>query len=742
MIPSRLTRILQEARRRRVFGVLALYIVGAWVILQAADLAFPGWHVPESAIRFVWTGAILLLPLAIVFGWYYDITAQGVQRTPAIADAASTPLNRFDFIVLSLLTIVVAGVGVGIVVKVLDSRSIDATWVAEREIPPNSIAVLPFVNMSDDESNEYFSDGISEQLLNELSRVPDLHVAARTSAFYYKGKNEAMHKMGRELGVRTILEGSVRKSGNTVRITAQLINASDGYHLWSHTYDRELEEVFAVQDEIARAITATLQIEMFLDEQERLDRGGTDNTEAYDAYLRGMAYQRIRNPDSVDVAADLFRQALESDPKFALALDALAYTYLLKSFDGSMMIDAAIDHAQPLIAQALEIEPNLEQAHATLGFLKSRTGSYDEANGHFRDALRINPNYFGGQVNFGLSLVHQSRLKEASAAYLRALTLDPLNANLNFNLGALMMLMGQFDDGYDFMQKSLSIEPDRRLVKGAMTHWLGQYGRLAEAVHFGRATHKAHPDFAMNTAALTHAYTLLGLVDEASALLDEAAQIMPEDPTIEYAGVDFALSTGDFESFIATYEEEFQRLDRRIGDPLTFDERWRVREYGWGLLLQDRNEEAAEILYWSMGGEEGLEAMTYDYMIVAKLLALGYKRLDRDREADILLNRCLALAARARDNGWATPVMHVRLAEIHAQNGQIDDAIEQLTIAVDKGFRDLGRIEYGIFWQHLQDHPDLNRLKVRMYEDIEAQRDDLQQREQKVASGNQFVTGR
>ena len=563
---------------------------------------------------------------------------------------------------------------------------------------------------------------LTEQLLNELSRLPDLHVAARTSSFYYKNRNAPMQEVGRALGVRTLLEGSVRKSGDTVRITAQLIDAEDGYHLWSEVYDRELDDVFAVQDEIAQAITKALEIERFVAKQRRLDRGGTDNAQAYDHFLRGMAHRQMRTVEAVDRAAEYFEKALELDPDFALALDALAYGYILRTYNGSMRIDEASRLAEPLILRALELEPGLEQAHATLALLDSRAGRYDEANAGFEKALEINPNYFQGQVNYGLSLVHQSRLKEASAAYLRALALDPLNANLNFNLSGLMMLLGQFEDGYDFIEKSLAILPGRPIVMSAKTHWLGQYGRLADAVSNGLSVQAEHPAATFNVAALVRAYTMLGMRAEAERLLTESESAMTEAGSYRLARQDFALHTGDRESFIAIAAEDFRQLDKRMGDQLDVDQGFVVRQYGHALLLQGRARDAAEHLYWAMGGEDGLGDITYDQMNVVKLLALAYRRQDRDEDAARLLDRCLDLVVAARESGWATPVLHVRLAEILAARGDPDEAIAQLAVAVDKGFRDLGWLEYGIFWQDMQDHPGFDAIKLRIIEFISAER--------------------
>lgn len=731
-----MTRFFEEIRRRRLFGVLALYVIGSWIVLQVAATLFPGWRIPDEAIRFVWIGTLLLFPVAVLFGWRYDISPKGVRRTPAIdASNGDSALTRKDFGVLSFIALVGASICFGVAKEILDSRVTARPVVDTTDIPQNSIAVLPFVNMSDDPDNEYFSDGVSEQLLNGLARVPDLHVAARTSSFYYKDKSESMQTMGRELGVRTLLEGSVRKAGNSVRITAQLINADDGYHIWSDTYDSELDDIFAVQDEIASAIVSTLKIELMLQAQVRLEQPPTDNAEAYDIYLRAMAYRMSPEANSLETSNGLLQDAIEMAPDFALAYDALAYGYLLKSFAGSMSVDEATRSADLLLEEALKLQPDLEQAHASLGLLKSRLKRYVEANVHYETALAINPNYFGAQVNYGLSLVHQSRLKEASAAYLRAQALDPLNANLNSNLGALLMLMGQFENGYQFIQKSTTIDPGFRAAEGAKTHWLGIYGRLVEAVQNGHETLQRFPDFAPNIRALVSAYTKLGMMDEAEQILTNAQASMPENGSVRNAQVDFWLADGNYDAFSQFAEDEFELVDVQIGDPLNYTNSMRAYRHGWSKLIGGDNELASELFYWVAGGEEGIATKTYDEINVLKMLALSYRRMQRFDEANALLNQCLRLIAGSRENGWATPSLYVRLAEVHALLGDVENAIVNLEIAFSKGWRGLSNIEYGVFWQDLQDHDELNRIKIMIYNDLEFQRESLRENLINLESG-------
>ncbi len=710
---------MRDWRRRGVFGVAALYAVGAWVVLQVADLAFPGWDIPESAIRYVWLGALLLSPVALIIGWRYDVSLEGIRRT-ATTGGDPRDMQRTDWVLLGVLGSLCAIVLAGVLLKVLDVREPGYPGIAALEAPDHSIAVLPFADLSGEPGNEYFGDGITEQLLNELSRIRGLQVAARTSSFYYKGRNEPMTEIGRALGVRSLLEGSVRKVGDTVRVTAQLIDAETGYHLWSQTWDRRLDDIFAVQDEIAQRITRTLEVRLQDEGLAAIDRGGTLSAAAYDLYLRAVAERYETSDGAVARSNALLEQAIDIDPEFALALDALAYGYLLQVWSGERERGTAMEQAAELLTRALEQEPELEQAHASLGLLASMAGEFEEANARHERALEINPNYFGAQVNYGLSLVHQSRLKDASAAYYRALALDRMNGNLAFNLGSLLMLQGQFADGRDMLERSLTIQPERADVRAALTHWPGQYGELAAAVHNGRSTFADHPDNARNIGALAHAYRLLGLEDDAAALLDEAAAAGTAN--LDLGRMEHAFATGDGLAYAALARRHFEQLDLSRGDPLNTGDQAVARRYGLALLLQNEDTEAASVLHWAAGGDEGIQRTTYDFMGTLKLLALGWQRSGREDDARVLIDQCLELTLTARESGWATPVLSVRLAEIHLLNDDKEAAIAELNLAVEKGFRDVGWIENQPFWRLLDGDPRIEASTVAMLDAVETER--------------------
>lgn len=326
MAAFRITGFLKEARRRRVFRVVALYAVGAWVALQAADLAFPGFGIADSAIRYVWIGAIMGLPVALVFAWRYDIVGGQIVRTPAVDIEADLSIRRADYVVLATLAIVVAVIASGLVAEISETRVTETTQFPITDLNPKSIAVLPFINMSGNDENAYFSLGITEELLHLLARIPDLKVSSRTSSFHYAGKDVPLKVIAAELGVRNILEGSVRRASNRVRITAQLIDAMSDTHLWSGTYDREVLDIFTVQDEIAKAITGELRVNLASTDQPVRP---TENEAAYDKFLRGLHFIRQdRTQEAFFRARDYFKAAIDLDPNYPRAHAQLAMSLI------------------------------------------------------------------------------------------------------------------------------------------------------------------------------------------------------------------------------------------------------------------------------------------------------------------------------------------------------------------------------------------------------------------------------
>ena len=307
------------------------------------------------------------------------------------------------------------------------------------ETRENSIAVLPFANVSADPENDYFCDGLAEELLNALAKVEGLKVAARTSSFYFKGKNIDVGQIGEALGVTTVLEGSVRRSGNRLRITAQLINTTDGFHLWSELYDRELKDIFDVQEEITLAIVDSLKLKLLGEGRAKVLRRYTENAEAYSLYLRGRFFWNKRTTEGFRQAIEYFEQAIELEPNYALAYSGIADCYNCSGFAydlGWMRQAEVMSKAKAAAIKALEIDDTLAEAHTSLAYAKHLFDwDWEGSEKLFRLAIALNPNYANAHHWFAHLLIATSRVDEALAESERALELDPLSAVMNTHLG-------------------------------------------------------------------------------------------------------------------------------------------------------------------------------------------------------------------------------------------------------------------------------------------------------------------
>ena len=333
-----LSELLRELQRRRVIRVGLVYIVSAWAIIQVAETTFPNLGLPDWTVTFVVLLCMLGFPIAIILSWAYRIEAENSDPTATTVEYVVPQKRGIDFVIIATLSIAVVILVYELylrqdspetVADTVSSQEDGAADMADRVAIPGqppagasterpSIGVLPFMNLSDDKENEYFADGLAEEILNLLVRIRELDVAARTSSFFFKGKNTDIRAIASQLGVTTILEGSVRRQGDRIRVTAQLIEAESGYHLWSETYDRRLEDVFEIQDDISREVVAAVGAALSGESQLALERVPTDNFEAYEAYLQGRALMRNEyTTENLDASMGLFRKAVLLDPDFA-----------------------------------------------------------------------------------------------------------------------------------------------------------------------------------------------------------------------------------------------------------------------------------------------------------------------------------------------------------------------------------------------------------------------------------------
>jgi TolB-like protein/Flp pilus assembly protein TadD len=405
-----------------------------------------------------------------------------------------------------------------------------ATPVTTGQPAIKSIAVLPFVNISADPENEYFTDGVAEEIINALTKIQALRVASRTSSFAFKGKSEDIGEIGRKLKVATVLEGSVRKAGNRLRVTAQLVNVAEGYQLWSERYDRQLEDVFAIQDEIAGNIVKALRVVLSDEEKRAIEKTPTENVEAYEYYLRGRQYFHQFRRTAILFARRMYDRAIELDPAFAMAYAGIAdaCSFLYMYWDGS---HANLEGADTASRKALELDPELAEAHASRGFALSLSRQYPEAHQEFETAIRLNPNQYEAHYLYARACVQEGRSEDAVRHYEDAARVRPddyqallLMATPLNRLGRKEQCLAALRRGIQVAERHLELTPDdgRTLALGASA--LMELGERERSLDWARRAHAIDPDDSGILYNVACVYALAGETEEALRGVDQAIQ--------------------------------------------------------------------------------------------------------------------------------------------------------------------------------------------------------------------------
>ncbi len=513
--------LFSELKRRNVFRVALLYLVTSWLVIQVADVAISMLALPAWTGRFVFLLLLMGLPLVLVFSWVYEITPEGVKREKDVDRSESITAEtgrKLNVALVVLLVVAIAGLALD---RLVPETGMPAAADLDT-VPPtaNSIAVLPFVNMSPDPENEYFSDGLSEELLNLLAKIPNLKVAARTSAFSFKGADASISEIAAALNVTHVLEGSVRRSGDDIRITAQLIKASDGYHLWSETWDRTLVDVFAIQDEIATAVVDALRIRLLGE----LPKVRTIDPRAYELYLRAKASSNLRTAEGFQQAAALLTEALAIDTDSADGWVELAVVQVNLAGHGVIPMEEGYARARVASERALRIEPGHPGAMSNLGWV-AMYGEWDFAKAarYIGHAVRQAP---GDARVLNTSAVISGILgrREAMiATYERALELDPVAMNVLNNLaGSYLLSSERYEDALPLLDTIREVSPESIMGDVIEGYYLLVTGRPAEAVGFLEAA--GGPFGAFGLAAAFHDLSQREESDAALATLVESGR--------------------------------------------------------------------------------------------------------------------------------------------------------------------------------------------------------------------------
>jgi TolB-like protein/Flp pilus assembly protein TadD len=520
-------RLFKELQRRNVVRVSIGYIVSSWLLIQVADIVLENIGAPGWVMQTIMLVMALGFPVVAFFSWAYEVTPEGIKReseidrTQSITHVTAGKLDRAIMIVL-IVALAYFAYDKFVVSPAREAVLVEATTQAvtekvvtkqeESKESGKSIAVLPFVNMSEDSGNEYFADGLSEELLNMLVKIPELRVAARTSSFSFKDKDMKISEIAHELNVSHVLEGSVRKSGNKVRITAQLIKADDGFHLWSENFDRTLDDIFVVQDEIASEVTKALEVNLLGKSQADLEI----NPETYSLWLKGLYFLQQRGKENSEKSVAALMQAIELEPGYAQAWELLSIAYYQQIRRNIRTHEEGYPLAMDAIDRALNLDPDQGVSWAAYGFLKKNLDwDWEAAKSALIKAHQLDPNSNIIRI-WNASLIQTlGRLDEAIEIYQQALAVDPLNMSIYSSLGILYRKTRRLDDSIAILEKQIELRPQY--------HWA--YFNLGKTYLFKGDAAQALVEIEKNPfnvyrdVGLVLAYTTLGREAEAQAVL-------------------------------------------------------------------------------------------------------------------------------------------------------------------------------------------------------------------------------
>jgi len=513
-------RLITELRRRRILRTVALYIVAAWVVLQVADLAFPALSIPDTAIRFVWVGVTLGFPVALIFAWRYQITEAGIEKTLPLeaGDAAvDIGLKPADFILLAMLGVVLLVIALGVVQQIRETDDYRVS-VLGRKIPPNSVAVLSLDNLTGDPEQQFFTVALQEALISDLAVVSGLRVTSRTSSSRYANSGKSIVEIGAELGVAYVIEGTVQRLGDRIRVRLQLVNAALDELLWSEDYEREVRDVLVLQGEVARTVAGEIGATLTPDERSRLTRTRTVNPEVYELVVKGLYFVEQFDPVAIERGFGLLNEAISLDPREPLAYAGLALGY--NTIGHGINAHGAFPKARAAAEKALELDEYSGEAWAALAeAVTYYDWDWDTANEMMQKALQLSPSLDQMYAHYAYLLLLYGRIDEGIEYVEKARDLSPLDP-LWAGFGAwIYMLEERWDEGQRGIDECLLYTPGAPFCLYTAAQMLTAQGRFDEAVAVLEAGDTTHPFVLW---ALAPTYALAGRVDEARAI---AAQL-------------------------------------------------------------------------------------------------------------------------------------------------------------------------------------------------------------------------
>ncbi len=520
-----------ELKRRNVYKVAIAYGVVAWLLLQAASILFPTFEAPPWTMKVFVALTALGFPIALIIAWAFELTPEGLKRTEF---ADELPKKSAPSRVWISVVVVAGSISVGLFF--LGRYSATSKQSGLTKVPAKSIAVLPFENLSGNPENAYFTDGIQEEILMRLAKIADLKVISRTSTARYKSSPDNLREIAKQLGVANVLEGSVQRSADQVRVNVQLINALTDAHLWAEAYDRELTDIFAVESDIATTIAETLQVKLTGSEKAAIAKRPTANTKAYEFYLKGRFFWNKRTPDGIKQAIVQFQQSIERDPNFALGHAGLADSYIALTFYNFAAPHESMPKAKESAIKALALDNTVAEAHASLAHvLMNYDWNWSAAEKEFKRSIELKPDYATAHEWYAIHyLTATGRLKEAVQEMKKALELEPASLVMNTFMGATLCYAGRYDEAIDQCRRTVEMDPNF-----AVAHWhLGlayEQKQVFDAAieEFQKAISLSGGSPLMK-AALGHAYAKSQKKHEANKILGELDELSKQQYVSAY----------------------------------------------------------------------------------------------------------------------------------------------------------------------------------------------------------------
>lgn len=690
--------ILAELKRRNVFRVGIAYAVASWVLLQVVDVITPLLDLPDWAPKlFFVIIAIGFIP-ALIFAWVFEMTPEGLKKETEVdrsQSIASDTGRKLNYVITGFLIVAVGLLLVERQMRTDEAPAADAKAAVEASVRDPSIAVLPFVNMSSDPEQEYFSDGITEEILNSLASVKELKVAGRTSSFAFKGQNEDLRRIGDSLGVQHILEGSVRKSGDKVRITAQLIQVDNGFHLWSETYDRELTDVFAIQDEIAHEILQQLRAQLVA-VNDNVTEATRTSPDVYELYLRAKQRIYTREREEIETAVEELDEAIRRDDQYApaFAQRAIATILLSEAQYGDIPFQEARRRGKRYIDEALRLNPESAEAWAALGL--SRSDDTEGAIDALVKALSINPNLIDASNWLQIALRTSGQMQSALDIVRDISARDPLYRPAFGNSMQLFNIFGLKDEAEALLKRIEAFDPGNRslsLARATNYMYSGEMGKgvleLEKSAREGSLT------------GVDRIFLSVGLMStgQPQRALEEGSVYWHPDALYELGRKEEALALAYEHAREGNTESLFYLLLRE------------GREQDVVNYVEERWPSLAAFVAENPGGD-----VEYDLMVH---VALAYRHTGDEARADEALDFVLArleLLDREGVNNWR---LDYGWASYLAARGDIDGALTRLKSAADGGLMATGdpAIVFPAF-SALADDPRFDAIRATMLENL------------------------